>query len=774
VKRGMDTDEVLARFRRERQVLAGLDHPGIARLLDGGAAEDGRPFLAMEYVVGEPITDYCDRNRLDVAARLALFEQACAAVQHAHRRLVVHRDLKPSNVLVTAGGGGALQVKLLDFGIAKLLQAREDEALTRTEARRLTPAYAAPEQVRGEAVTTAADVYALGVILHELLTGTRPPDPPRLPGGLVTAEAAVARRTTAERLRRRLRGDLDTIVLAALREEPEARYPSVESLLDDLRRHREGLPVQARPASAGYRLRKFARRHRAGVTAAALVLLALLLGLGATAWQARETAREAARAERARDFALSLLEIADPDVARGEDVTAHALLDAAAERAARELADEPEVEEAVLDALAEINYRQGRAEEAERLFARVLALREARLGPADTLLAESLNNLAVLRAQHGHAEEAEALHARALAIRLGRLGPDHPDVAVSHYNLGVLARAQNDLESAERHHREALRIRRAHFGPEAEEVAQSVRSLALVQHQRGAYADAEALYREALALHARTDGAEGREASMAMNSLGALLETMGAYAEADTLLRRTVALQRRLYEGDNPQLVRSLTNYGILLVETGEAERAQGPLEEALAMARRLFEGDHAGVAVTQSSYALASYEQGRLAEAAAELEQALAMFGRLGRDGFLTEFTLRWLAEVHLARGDLAAADTLYRRARAVQEAELPARHPGRADVLLGLGRVALARGRPAEAEPLLRRALALRREGLGEGHPRTAEAESWLGACLAAQGRRAEAAPLLSSSARVLGRPARRSISEAVRANLAAYGPR
>src|SRR5690606_19179777 len=235
VKRGMDTDEVLARFRRERQVLAGLDHPGIARLLDGGAAEDGRPYLAMEYVEGEPITAYADRRRLGVEARLALLERACEAVQHAHRRLVVHRDLKPSNVLVTEDEGGAPRVKLLDFGVAKLLAPDAAEAMTRTGGGALTPAYAAPEQRRGEAVTTAADVYALGVVLYELLTGARPDETARPPSAAVTPEAAAARGATAERLRRRLRGDLDTIVLKALREEPEARYPSVESLLEDLR-----------------------------------------------------------------------------------------------------------------------------------------------------------------------------------------------------------------------------------------------------------------------------------------------------------------------------------------------------------------------------------------------------------------------------------------------------------------------------------------------------------------------------------------------------------
>src|SRR5690606_35108467 len=276
VKRGMDTDEVLARFRGDRQVLAGLDHPGIARLLDGGAAEDGRPFLVMELVEGAPITAYADGRRLGLDGRLGLFAQACEGVAYAHRRLVVHRDLKPSNVLVGEGEGGRPVVKLLDFGIARLLDAGDGEAVTRL-GRPMTPEYAAPEQRAGAAVTTATDVYALGVLLYELLTGRRPEAAPRPPSA-VAAE-------------RRYRGDLDTLALTALHPDPDRRYGSAEALLDDLRRLRAGLPLRARPDTPGYRLRRFVGRHRWGVGAATLGVALLVAFTVALALQQRQTAR---------------------------------------------------------------------------------------------------------------------------------------------------------------------------------------------------------------------------------------------------------------------------------------------------------------------------------------------------------------------------------------------------------------------------------------------------------------------------------------------------
>ncbi len=354
---GMASDEILRRFSRERRILARLEHPHIARLLDGGATEDGRPYFVMELVEGEPITDYCRSRDLGADERLRLIEDCCDAVAAAHRNLVVHRDLKPSNVLVTKDG----EVKLLDFGIAKLLgpdDTGEAAAETRTELRLLTPAYAAPEQVLGEPVTTATDVWALGALAYELLTGTLPQKREGRSASALTAAVAddvterPSQRVSREplealpllrpseadrrRLARRLRGDLDNVLLAALRRAPERRYGSVTALAGDLRRHREGQPVKARPDTFGYRVGKFVRRNRVGVAAGALVAVSLVAGIAVAAWQARraeahaKTAAAAARrAEGVKEFLIGLFEVADPEQASGGSVTASELLDQA-------------------------------------------------------------------------------------------------------------------------------------------------------------------------------------------------------------------------------------------------------------------------------------------------------------------------------------------------------------------------------------------------------------------------------------------------------------
>ncbi|MEM9996487.1 MAG: serine/threonine-protein kinase, partial [Bacteroidota bacterium] len=392
VKPGMDSRQVLRRFQQERQILARLQHPHIARLLDGGVTERGQPYFVMEYVEGVPIDAYCDTHRLTVDERLALFQDACRAVLYAHSQLVVHRDLKPSNILVTenASGEPGLRkptVKLLDFGIAKVLTDEDDAtALTRTGKAVMTPAYASPEQVRGEPVGTGTDIYSLGVVLYELLAGQRPyalpehdrlaaaqmlaeqePEPPSTvvrratTGGDTTgSQITDARRTQPERLRRRLTGDLDVICLTALRTEPERRYPTVAALLDDVRRHLTGLPVTARRDTATYRLGKFVQRHRVGVIATVVVgVLFAALASFYTVQLAAERDRaqaEAAKATEIAAFLEGIFEVADPSVAQGDTVTARALLDEGAARIETDLAGEPEVQAQMMTVMGNV-YR---------------------------------------------------------------------------------------------------------------------------------------------------------------------------------------------------------------------------------------------------------------------------------------------------------------------------------------------------------------------------------------------------------------------------------
>ena len=426
VRRGFDGDDTTVRFRRERQILAQLDHPSIARLLDGGLHTDGRPYFAMELVEGEPITTYCDRRRLSIDARVRLFCRVCDAVQYAHGRLIVHRDLKPANIFVTATG----DLKLLDFGIAKLLtddDTVEATNLTRTGLRPLTPAYAAPEQLRGEPVSTATDVYTLGVILFELLTARRPfgsassgfertsleAEPPRPSDVAILRdhddapsidEIAHARGVTPRALAARLAGDLDAIVLKALRREPQRRYIGAGALAEDLDRFLEGRPVAARPEGRRYRAGKFVRRHRVGIAVAVSLVLSLVGGLAATAWQARAKTLEAQKAEAVKAFLISIFQGADPVQAAGREITLRQVLDEGAERVQRDLAGQPAVQGELLTVLAGIYAELGVTERAAALTDQAIDIHERLHGADSGLVGTNLRQKASLAIARGDAD----------------------------------------------------------------------------------------------------------------------------------------------------------------------------------------------------------------------------------------------------------------------------------------------------------------------------------------------------------------------------------
>ncbi|MGH7507297.1 MAG: serine/threonine-protein kinase, partial [Longimicrobiales bacterium] len=432
IRGGAVSDDIVHRFLHERQILARLDHPNIAHLIDGGLTGDGQPYFAMELIDGSPITTYCDERGLVIEQRLRLFRAAAEAVACAHRNLVVHRDLKPSNVLVTVDG----QVKLLDFGIAKMLEEPEDaRALTRSGLYMLTPEYAAPEQVRGGTITTATDVYMLGALLYELLSGHRahrfdhhtpaelerviceqdpvPPSTAVIAGSARgagpargTTSGADRRQTVTRRLRRRLHGDLDNIVMKALRKEPDRRYPSVDAMIDDIGRYESGRPVLARRDSFGYRSSKFIRRNRAAVAAAGFVVVSLLAGMTTTTYQARVAARESARAEQVKNFVLDLFELSDPDLSNGAEITARQLLERGQERVDEELAGQPELQAEMLGVLGSIDHKLGLYDDAAGRFQRALALERQVHGPRHRDVAARLHDLGNTEIERSHVAEA--------------------------------------------------------------------------------------------------------------------------------------------------------------------------------------------------------------------------------------------------------------------------------------------------------------------------------------------------------------------------------
>ncbi len=815
VRRGMDTEEILARFRQERQILANLEHPNIARLLDAGTTEDSLPFFVMEHIRGEPIDRYCAQLALPLDQRLELFTAVCTAVSTAHQNLVIHRDLKPSNILVTSDG----TVKLLDFGIAKLVDP-DSQGLTTVllAGRRMTPEFASPEQLRGLPVTTASDVYALGVLLYRLLAG----EPPyRLEGeaiGEVTRlvcevepelPSVVARRLestggdgTSPVVRwREIRGDLDNIVTRALEKDPQQRYASVDQLTEDLRRHRVGLPILARSGGVAYRAAKFVHRNRRWLAAAAVLVV---VGIGfavSMVIQGRRTAEalllaeeESRRGEQVLNLLVDQFRIADPNVSMGDSVTAREILERGAERIRGELQDQPEVQAELLQAVGQVHNNLGLYQQAADLIGEALVIHRqaADDGPA---VADSLEQLAAARHGLGDYDGAVTLHREALEQRQRQLGNDHPKVADCLYGLATSLQEQNEFERAEEYHRQALGIRRRHLGEDHELVAQSLRNLGVVLWKRGEASRAEPMLRQALELSRASLGEEHPEIGRMLDALAAVVQQRGDYEAAEQLYHESLVLYRKLYGEDHPDTAATMSNFCALAHEKGDVEAAEFLCRDALEMQRRLLGDEHPRLTTTLNNLALILHQKGEHDEAerlyretlalnrkqhgeehwkiagnlnnlglllfdrgdleAAEtiFHEALAMYRKvLGTDHPWAGFSLNNLARLLHDRGDYRAAEDLYLEAVELRRAALPPDHPQIASSTSWLGKLYVDLGQPERGEPLLRESLEIRRAALAETDWRTAETKSLLGECLAALGRYQEAEPLLTGSYPVL----------------------
>ena len=748
IRRGLKSEDLLHRFRTERQILAGLNHPNIAKLLDGGSTEDGLPYFVMEHIDGIPVDEYCDRNRLTVFQRLQLFLDICAALQYAHQNLVVHRDIKTSNILVTADG----TVKLLDFGIAKLLKPEQFPVpmeLTATTMRPMTPFYASPEQIQGRTITTASDVYSMGVLLYKLLTGHLPyqveartakdverlvvevaPEPPStavsrvetVPGSdgegdtTITPETvSQARSVQPHQLRRILSGDMDTILLAALRKEPQRRYGSVEQFAEDIRRSLTGLPVRAHKDSVGYRTRKFVQRNRVPIGVGA-VIVALLFGFAVTmAMQASRIALERDAAQRERDraeqvvaFLQEIFRVSDPNEGGGQRITAREILDSGAQRVSRELRDQPEVQATMMQAIGNVYRNLGLYDLAEPLLHDALAIRRRVFGETHPAVAQSLNNLGVVLRQRGDYDGAEPLFHEALEMRR-QLYPDgdHPELAESLNNLALLHQERGRYPVAEGLLREAIAIQRAADSASGAELASLLANLGILLTEVSDFAAAEAPFREALALRREALGEDHPLVADSLNDLGVFLGIQGDLETAEELLRESLAMRRRTLGKDNPTLAESLNNLGRLLREKGDYEGAEGLYREAIAIRQNQLGRNHRLVAIHIHNLGQVLQAQGKLAEAEVQMRDALAirikLFGEPHREVGIS----------YMALGDLLVEE-----------------------------------GRPATAEPLLRKSVEVLSGSLPPNHWRIAQAESALGACLTALGRYREAEPLLLSS--------------------------
>jgi tetratricopeptide (TPR) repeat protein len=743
VRHGVDTPETMERFLAERQILASLSHPNISRLLDGGVTEDGRPYLVLEYVEGEPIDVYCRRLGLASRDRVRLFLQVTRAVHYAHRNLIVHRDLKPNNILVTADE----QVKLLDFGIAKIL---DDSALpfsgpaprTQTGLWVMTPEYASPEQVRGDPVTTATDVYGLGLVLYEILTGEKAQTVTSL------APAALDRAICETDPPRRLTGDLDRIVAMALRKEAERRYASAERLADDLARYLDGEPVAARGDSLVYVARKFVVRHRWAV-ASSVAVIGLLIGWAGTvtvkeAAVSRALAEaeiEAAKAEQVTAFLTSVFEASDPAAARGASLTARELLDRGVARV-DSLAPQPLVQAEVLGVIGRVYQNLGEHARARPLLERSLAIRLEQLGENDPEVARSYNRLGnLLRLQGEYVTATEHLR-KAAAIHRGADSSGGLALATDLHDLASVLTEQGQLEEAGLLFEEALAIRRRELGEEHVDVAESLSGLGWLASERGDYPASERRYREALELRRRLLPENHPETAYALHNVATALERLGRYDQAERLHLEALEVRRQVFGAKHPSVATGLNNLGIVLLRKGDHAGGVARFREALAMRRALLGEDHPSTLITMNNLAAGLTRMQAYPEAERLLRTAIeTQRKREGPESPALATSLTNLATVQTRLGKHGEAEANFHIALDMERKAHGDEHPGVASTTLGIGILRREQRRYPEADSLMRSAIAMRVKLMGADHPETKRAHSELAILYERWGRRAAA---------------------------------
>ena len=738
VRRDLIPVDVYARLRTERQILANLQHPNIARLFDGGTAEDGTPYLVMEYIDGIPIDIYCDRHRLTLQQRLQLFCKVCSAVQYAHQSLIVHRDLKATNILVTDDG----TPKLLDFGIAKLLNHDEGIAhpqLTQHGWRVMTPAHASPEQITGEAITTASDIYVLGLLLYELLCGqraitipahARPSEVQQLvcdhipvtPSETLSTsireqsphahDIAFYRHTTVKHLLKLLRGDLNNIVMMALRKEPQRRYLTANQLGSDLQHWLSGEPVLATKDSWSYRASKFIGRHRVAVTASLLMIVMLSAFSVVTYRQSQALARERDtvtlernRAQQISSFLIDLFELSDPAHNRGHELKAQELLEVGTRRIESDLTSFPDTRATLLNTIGRVYNSLGLYKEARSVLEKSLALRQQLYSGQHPDISASVNTLSETQIALGDLDAAKQALLQSVSPRQATHSPPTTEYAKSLFLLGRIALERGDFDQAEAQFQQSMQTYDALSQNDSIDKALVMSELGKALSQQYKEAEAEPWLRSALSIGKKQLGTDHPQVAEQMAQLADALEGQGKYQEASDWFSQSLHIKRRILGTKHPDTVDTLENYGNFLRRNGSFDAAHAMLMEALQINTQLFGAHHQYVGYDNVNLGLLDYDQGHFALAEQKFRTAIKIYAHsIDKDNVL-----------------IAGAQ-------------------------IGLARSLTQQSKSDAAIPLLRKAINIADQALGSGNPITATANAALGIALLKKGERSAAKKILA----------------------------